>query len=375
MSIILIVDDLKDNLISLEVTLKQLPDKFEILKAMNGADALKITGDRLPDVILLDINMPEMDGYQVCSAIRKNINLPYIPIIFLTAHDVDIDSKIKGYDTGADDFIAKPVNNNELFARLRSVLRIKKLHDDLQRERDLLEVTVDERTRELQIMNEELKNMNAALTAVQDDMTNLLVQKETLLAEIHHRVKNNMQVIVSLLQLQSRSISDENVRIPLKECENRIRSMALVHEKLYKSLDFSKINFDEYVTGLIDILYTSYGKSSSEIIIISKIKNIELNVEKAVPCGLIITELVTNIFKHAFPDSRKGEVMIDFHRDPEEKYSLNIKDNGVGFSDVIDAANTSSLGLNLVCALTKQLNGTIQFNSGEGAAVGIVFNS
>ena len=155
---ILIVDDNNDNIISLKFLLEKLSDKYKIITATNGEDALKKIEKVLPDAILLDIKMPIMDGYEVCRRIRNNKSQPYIPIIFLTAHDTDIQSRTKGYNLGADDYITKPFDANELFARLNSVLRIKFLQDELIKEKKILEKKVEERTKELIKSEQELKN-------------------------------------------------------------------------------------------------------------------------------------------------------------------------------------------------------------------------
>jgi len=201
-----------------------------------------------------------------------------------------------------------------------------------------------------------------------------LLEKETLLREIHHRVKNNMQVISSLLRLQSRYAKDKDDIEFFKDSQNRISSMALVHEKLYQSNNFTKIDFNVYAKDLIKSIFHSYETISSRIIPSIKVENVSLGIDSAIPCGLIINELVTNSLKHAFPDGRKGEIKIFMRRTGENEYSLVVCDNGVGIAQGIDFDNSSSLGLHLVKILAQnQLNGNINLNRDHGTEIKINF--
>ncbi|MFC1669333.1 PAS domain S-box protein [Spirochaetota bacterium] len=203
-------------------------------------------------------------------------------------------------------------------------------------------------------------------------------EKEILLKEIHHRVKNNMQVICSLLDLQSGYIEDKSAIVFLKETENRVRSMAMVHEKLYQSGDFSKIDFSDYTRTITeDISRMYYAESVSTEINIS-IKNIFLDVNTAIPCALIINELISNSFKHAFKDMKSSLIEIEFKQQKKGSYVLTVSDNGVGLPEKFDIAQCDSLGLQLVEALTNQLEGTIEIgsgNKGKGAKFTITFPS
>jgi two-component sensor histidine kinase len=190
--------------------------------------------------------------------------------------------------------------------------------------------------------------------------------------EIHHRVKNNLQIISSLLNLQSQYIKDENVLDIFSDSQNRVRSMAIIHEKLYKSNSMSKIDFDEYISDMVDSLFYNYNVDESRIKLHKYIDEIHLNVDTAIPCGLIVNELITNCLKHAFPGNINGDVNIDL-RNIDGKYVLNVKDNGVGFPDNIDYKNTESLGLQLVTSLVNQIEGTIELNHSEGSNFKIIF--
>ena len=207
-----------------------------------------------------------------------------------------------------------------------------------------------------------------------------LKEKEVLLMEIHHRVKNNMQVIASLLKLQSEDIKDKHLLELFNESRYRIKSMALIHEDLYTSKDLASIDFEEYTRKLTGHLMTSFGVSTDRIRINININNISLGIDTAIPCGLIINELFTNSLKYAFPANRfdvdlkdkKGEICIDFHSNSSE-YSLIFKDNGVGLPEEMDFLKVGTLGLDLVRTLVKQLKGAIELNRSGGTEFKIIF--
>jgi PAS domain S-box-containing protein len=194
-----------------------------------------------------------------------------------------------------------------------------------------------------------------------------LREKEILLREIHHRVKNNMQIISSLHKLQSTNIKDKQAVEILQSTQNRIKSMALIHEKLYQSQDFSRVDLGEYVKSLTSQLFSSYGVNSHRIKLSTDIKDIFLDLNTAIPCGLIINELVSNSLKHAFPNDRAGEIQVAMRPLNGKEIELVVGDNGVGLPQELDFRKTKSLGLHLVTILTEdQLQGTIQLNKNRG---------
>ena len=200
-----------------------------------------------------------------------------------------------------------------------------------------------------------------------------LREKEVLLKEIHHRVKNNMQVISSLLKLQSNYIKDKEALEMFKDSQNRIRSMALVHEKLYQTMDLARIEFAGYVQSLTGHLLSFYRLEPNVIKLNIDVKDIFLNINTAFPCALITNELISNALKHAFPGERRGEVKISIKYISEKEIELMVTDNGVGFPKNIDFRNTESLGLQLVLTLVEQLEGTIKLHRGKGTALKIRF--
>lgn len=200
-----------------------------------------------------------------------------------------------------------------------------------------------------------------------------LQEKEVLLKEVHHRVKNNLQVISSILNLQSSYVKDASTLNILKESQNRIKSMAFIHESLYQTKDFSSINFSEYVINLSQNLIHSYSSVEHEIQLNLDIQNVFLNLDLAIPCGLIINEIVSNALKYAFNvPKEQDEITIRMHLRGEDLV-LMIGDNGVGLPKHIDYRNTESLGLQLVVTLTDQLNGMIDLDTKKGTTYTIIF--
>ncbi|MBI2918670.1 MAG: PAS domain-containing protein [Chloroflexi bacterium] len=186
-----------------------------------------------------------------------------------------------------------------------------------------------------------------------------LAEKEVLLQEVHHRVKNNLQVMSSLLNLQATRVTDEKAARILQETRNRIRSMALVHEQLYRSQDLAHIAFDDLVRSLTTSLFHTYGASPELIRLELDVEPVQMPVEQAIPCGLIANELVSNCLKHAFPNGAPGKISVNFHQE-DDCYSLVVRDNGVGLPAGFDLGRTATLGLELVRALTDQLKGVLE---------------
>ena len=207
---------------------------------------------------------------------------------------------------------------------------------------------------------------NEVLDALQQSESSLslsLKEKEALLKEVHHRVKNNIQIISSLLNLQANYINDDMASEIINDSRNRVQSMALIHDKLYRSKDLTNIDFAPYVRDLVSYLLHSYTLSEGLISININIDEIYLGVDTAIPLGLIINELLTNAFRHAFPEGRKGEITISSQKSGEHKLSLTIADNGVGFPNNLKFPDPQSLGLQLVDTLIEQLKGAVKVKS------------
>ena len=201
-----------------------------------------------------------------------------------------------------------------------------------------------------------------------------LREKEILLRELHHRTKNNMQVISSLLDLHSINIEDKNILNVIKEVQNRIKSIALVHEKLYQAKDLSDVNLKDYITDFADMLLKSYDGSKGRISLKVDVDDIFLSLDTITPCGMIISELLSNSLKYAFPGNRKGKITIQCHSTDDGEVKLRISDNGVGLPERLDFRNTKTLGFKLICKLAEdQLRGTIELEGRKGTAFLIKF--
>jgi PAS domain S-box-containing protein len=207
----------------------------------------------------------------------------------------------------------------------------------------------------------------------ENELKNSLKEKELLVKEVHHRVKNNMAVISSLLNLQAEKFEDPSVLNAFRDSRHRIRSMALVHEKLYQAKDLSKIEFSQYIKDLSQQVSRSIEFQGARIRVKVKADNIKLGIDTAIPCGLIINELLTNAFKYAFPHNRTGMIHIRMQLKENKYYKLIISDNGVGLPRYIDVQNPSTFGLNLVYLLTQQLEGEVEAQREKGTSFIITF--
>ena len=192
-----------------------------------------------------------------------------------------------------------------------------------------------------------------------------LHEKETLLREIHHRVKNNMQSISCLINLQSSRIDDSVVAGMFRNCSERISSMSKVHEKLSLSENPSHIDFREYIAELASEILNSHG-NNDRISIAADVDEIFLGIKEAMPCGLLITEILSNAIKYAFPDARTGEIRIQFKKSRHGIYTLMICDNGIGLPGGVDLENATTLGMEIISELTKQIKGSVSVVTDDG---------
>ncbi|MFN6480122.1 sensor histidine kinase [Nostoc sp. DedQUE07] len=289
------------------------------------------------DIVICDYSMPTFSAPAALKQVKESgLDLPFI----IVSGTIGEDTAVAAMKAGAHDYIIK---GN--LARLTPAVA-----------RELREALV---RRERKQAEEQIKAS--------------LQEKEVLLKEIHHRVKNNLQIISSLLNLQAEYLKDNQALEVFKDSQNRIESMALIHEKLYQSQDLARINFADYIQDLVTNLFYSYNVNSSAITLKMNVEEVFLAIDAAIPCGLIINELISNSLKYAFPQTEGGEISIDFRFDGVNLYILAISDNGVGFAQNFDFHNTESLGLRLVKGLTHQLKGNIDFSSNNGVKYKIIF--
>jgi two-component sensor histidine kinase len=322
--LVLVVDD--DPIVRLLARRTLEPDGFALAEADDGTTAIDFFTKQLPDILLLDVKLPTVDGFITCERLRSLAGGEYIPVLMITGQD-DIASITRAYEVGATDFISKPINWLILKQRLRYMLRASQVLEELWES--------------------------------QAHLVNSLREKEILLKEVHHRVKNNIQIISSLLNLQARYIKDREAQEIIRDSRTRIESMALIHEKLYRSKDLEKIDISSYIMELTSYLFNSYAKSRSQIELKIDMGAVELGLDTAIPMSLMINELVVNSLKHAFPGGRQGEIGIELVRTGVNKLKLVFMDNGVGFPATVNFPHFQSLGLQLIQSLAEQLKGAI----------------
>ncbi len=212
----------------------------------------------------------------------------------------------------------------------------------------------------------------SARKRAEEELRRSLGEKEVLLKEVHHRVKNNLQIISSLLNLQGEELEDADAARRFRESQNRIRSMALIHELLYRSDDLSGIDFAEYVERLVQHIVNSYGPQAHRVESRLEIEARPLSLDCAIPCGLIVTELVANAIEHAFPDGA-GTVSVRFRSDDGRRH-LEVRDDGVGLPPELDPEQAATLGLRLVTALARQLGGEYLFEVEGGTGFRVSFD-
>lgn len=308
----------------------------------SGEEAILRASEIHADLVLMDIMLEgDMDGIEAANKINAECG---IPIIYLTAYrNEEILERAKLTEPYA--YIVKPFEERELRTNVEIVLNRHRA------EKERIKLT------EITAKNEFLKKS--------------LKEQETLLREIHHRVNNNMQIISSLLSLQSTQVNDKRDLDLFIDSQNRVKSMAKVHERLYQSTDLSSVKFPEYGISLLNDLFSSY-RAPPGIRLKVDIDDISFNMETAIPCGLIINELVSNALRYAFPND-EGNIFVSLRHYNDNKYLLTISDTGIGIPDDIYFKNTQSLGFRLVNNLTKQLEGKIELDRKDGTTFNIIF--
>ncbi|MGC1135550.1 MAG: histidine kinase dimerization/phosphoacceptor domain -containing protein, partial [Nitrososphaeraceae archaeon] len=272
------------------------------------------------------------------------------------------------------------------FETEEGIIVLANIHDITERKQ--AEEIVKQKSAQLAKTNEILRAEITERMQAEERLSKSLGEKEVLLNEIHHRVKNNLQIISSLLNLQFQKMKSERTYEEFNKIKNRIKSMALIHDKFYQSEDMSSIKFKEYIKSLSNYLLRSYEINPNHIKIKTDVEQVLMSIEKAIPCGLIINELISNSLNHAFPNKKKGQIKIILHRyngtpsipskskaQKNNKLILSVSNNGVNFPKDLDFRNTNSLGLQLVCELTDQLRGRIELIRSRGTRFNIIFTA
>ncbi|MDR3577557.1 MAG: sensor histidine kinase [Anaerolineaceae bacterium] len=241
----------------------------------------------------------------------------------------------------------------------------KQAQDALYHANLVLDARVEQRTNDLRAANDLLVQYNQKIEGS-------LHEKEVLLKEIHHRVKNNLQIVSSLLNMQARAIIDPEARTALQNSQARVRSMALIHERLYQSQSLGHVNFGLYIKDMAAFLFRTYQDQSGQVQLKTYLEEVDLDIDTAVPLGLVLNELITNSLKYAFPGERAGEISIQLLHQPDGFVTLVCTDNGIGLKPDQDLYKGKSLGMELVSNLTQQIDGQIEIESQDGLKVRII---
>ncbi|MCP4110183.1 MAG: response regulator [Desulfobacteraceae bacterium] len=372
---ILLVDDSPTFLISTQQFLEKMG--LNVITASSGREALGSLDKENADLIAVDWMMPEMDGLELIQTIRSKNRYKDIPVIMLTGEEGHRENILLALDAGADDFINKEYDLCLLEKKIGILLRIQEQYRRYTRQialdKEEVEKLVQKRTAELEKTNAQLRQEIEDRREAEAQLSEAFKEKEVLLREIHHRVKNNMQVIISLLRLQARKIKDADTKAALQDSQNRVSTISLIHETLYWQDSFAAINMKKYLTRLSDSLHVIYKQLTSGVKIAIYAEDLELDIDHAIPCGLIVNELISNCFKYAFPGGH-GKIEITAESDSDDSVKLVISDDGIGLPDNIDFQNAETMGLSVVASLVqRQLNGTVDIIRDKGTQFFINF--
>ncbi len=315
--------------------------------AENGQHGLEVYKEHRPDLIITDISMPIMDGLEMICHIKQSN--PDVKVIVMSAYSIK-EYFLEAINLGVNGYLIKPVEAKKLF----------ELIDELAGN-ILMKRALAEKEEKRRIAEENLKRS--------------LAEKDVLLREVHHRVKNNMQIISSILKMQERQVDDQRLKTVLGESQNRIRTMALIHENLYRNENLANIQFLNYVKSLASNLSRSYADKQGMIRFNYDIVDVFLPLDTGIPCGLIINELISNSIKYAFDGKERGTITIRLDRTNgnRNKFELEVSDNGKGISKDIDIENTKSLGMKIVTRLVQQIDGTLHYDFDNGTKFIIKF--
>ena len=335
---------------------------------LSGADALAACVQHSVHVAILDLRLPDMDGLTVLQQLKERI--PDIKVILNTAY-VSLESAIAAVNRDAFAYVQKMGDPNELLAHVHRAFHAHLTDYSARLEQDVQQRTADLVQANLTLQHEIDDHKRAAAA-----LKKSLEEKQVLLQELYHRTKNTMQVIRSMLVLQAaRTPDNEGVQKLVSATEGRIMSMSLVHQKLYQSQDLSRIPLHEYISELAAQIMQSCLFAADRIALRLELEPLNILLDTAIPCGLIINELMSNAVKYAFPNERPGTITIRLFRNPATHLELHFADDGVGVPPGFDFhAQRTTLGVQTICAIAEhQMQGVIRFNTNHGVSCVIEF--
>jgi two-component sensor histidine kinase len=284
---------------------------------------------------------------------------------------------VKAVRQGAQDYLIKGRFDAELLVRaMRYAIERKLIDEELREHREHLAELVERRTAKLLQANEDLRREIAEREKAEKQLRASLQEKEVLLLEVHDRVKNNLQVIASLLDMQSIYTQDPEARHVLRESQSRVRTMAIAQETLYQQPDLATLDLADYVHNIVGYLLSTYAEHTDPIEIEVQVDDIQLDLSTAIACGMIINELVSNALKHAFPDqssTEEGKIRVELGSQDDGGFILTISDNGTGLGSDVEPQSPESLGLRVAHMMTQQLRGTMEVDRQAGTAFILTF--
>jgi signal transduction histidine kinase len=322
---ILVADDNAD---MREYLTRLLRQRWSVEAVADGEAALAAARRKRFDLVLTDVMMPRLDGFGVLRALRADPALASIPVVMLSARAGE-ESRIEGLQVGADDYLIKPFSSQEVLARVEVHLKKARIDNELRLS---------------------------------------LVEQQALMKEVHHRVKNNLEVVNSLLMLQSDFVNDPQARSVLVETANRVRVIADIHRLLYQTPKLAYVDLASFVEQLAESLFAFYAEAGARVRLDLHAEPVAMDLQRAVPIGLILNELFCNALKHAFPGDRRGVIRVEVR-----STGIEFADDGIGLPPSLDPCNSPSLGLQLVQVLVRQIGGRMSVDSGPGARFRVTF--
>jgi len=330
-NILLVGDNLADVRLLCDMFSNERPDTYVITHFPRLGQALNYLARSAVDIVLLDLGLPGEGGVETVRRVRKLA--PHVPLIVLTCSDDDA-MVAEAMMEGAQDYLVKgQIEQRAVPRALRHAI--------------------------------ERFSMQTKAAQTNMELERRVHEKDILLSEIHHRVKNSLQVVSSLLSLESARIQDPSIKEMLQGSQNRIRSMALIHQTLYQSKDFARVDFHAFLLSFVPTLIQSYSVQPGQVALAFHVAEVRLPIDAAIPCGLIVNELISNALKHAFPEGRVGTIHISFMQDNDNHATLSVEDDGIGIPDDFSFERSDTLGVQLVYLLAGQLAGTVSFTRSE----------
>lgn len=380
---ILMIEDNPRDVRLIQEMLKEVSNfSFEFKQAERLEEGLEYLKNDGFDILLLDLNLPDSTGFN--TFIKARNSKFKVPIVILSGA-ADEETAVEAVHEGAQDYLMKGEVDGRLLARsIFYAIERKKAEEELIKHRDHLEELVEKRTLGLKEANKQLRREINERKQAEEEIRSSLEEKKILLDEIQERIQNSLQTIISIIDAEYFQNNHKKPNDFNQEIENRAKAVELINEKLYQSEDFAMIDFACYIKDMTKYLFDFYAIDPDLVSLEMDIEGMPLDIDVAIPCGLIINELVTNSLKHAFPwiknitdesinkDAENGKIYVKFHH-YNEKMVLTVADNGIGLPENIDFLNTETTGFRLVNKLVKQLSGEIKINRNEGTEFKIIF--